>query len=983
MRKMFLKLLPALFILITSNDIRAQLISNISATSGRSYALGKLIKSTAFYTDRTYQTTSVPTILNNAPFIKTANDDKADKSTSLLSFTLSEKATVYVAYDPRETKLPSWLSSWQKSSSQIGINDPKISNMILFSKSFAAGKVTLGGNLASPAAGALNMYFVIAVASSTTPPPPGTHSLTIDINGNGSVTKSPDQASYNDGTNVTLTAKPASGQQFSGWGGDATGSSATFVIKMDDDKSVTANFTATSTGGGGTGGGVNQPASNAIFVENVDKFPANDRFTFSHIQIPWSRDKQTYNANHDSSRVRIHNNGINSLVISKLTISNPSYWKIDKLNGVTFSSSQLPITIASGKFLDLMVKFIAKNLGNSDTRVKVLHETLTITSNDDIIPEKKVFLDGIWQYSGEGKHEPYAHEIFNAFNYTSNSGYNATDPDKGDSTKLKGDEIKPDYFIKADASIPVTIVQLASYRGCCYSTESIKWFPIGSSSTTTLFSSALKDGQTLLPHKTSDGSAAITTFSPSGPFGIMMGYGNTTAPAKNPLKKLGVRVYKAFDASGNIQPNAYLLTSDYIGTDVTNYDYQDNVYFITNVRPSVGTAFYSPLNASPSDIDFGEKVLQTSNSFQLNISNGGKSYSNGSKDPSLAISSIMITGENKSEFSASMPSKTTLNAGEGTTINVSFKPASQGLKIADLLIFYKNSPAPKRVPLYGIAKKSGVTVTANYRVNSGGSAVTINGKSWAADNKYAHDNLEPYKNSGLKEIAGTDEDVLYLDEQSSNGDKKPFRYEFPVSNGTYYVRLHFAELFWGAPGSGFLSGAGSRVFSVKLENQYKLVNFDPTAEVGGATAVVKNIPVTVSDGKLNIDFSAVANRPMVCAVEVYSFSGGARALTDTIVTTAEVVHPVLPQPEQVIETPQLYPNPLHDNFTLKFPKRYQGIYHLQLTDLLGRKYDLGKARLNGATSLNINISKYSLKPGIYLLRINSNNKEDVLKVMIQ
>ncbi|MEP6595153.1 MAG: choice-of-anchor D domain-containing protein [Ginsengibacter sp.] len=157
---------PLLFIILLFHTISAYsqtgLISNTTATSGRSYVAGQLVVGTAVYSDRTYQATSVPVSLNNAPFIKTPNDDKSSTATSLLSFNLCQSATVYVAYDPRAASLPSWLSTWQKLTTQVGINDPKISYLVLYSKNYPAGKVTLGGNLASPAAGALNMYLVIA-----------------------------------------------------------------------------------------------------------------------------------------------------------------------------------------------------------------------------------------------------------------------------------------------------------------------------------------------------------------------------------------------------------------------------------------------------------------------------------------------------------------------------------------------------------------------------------------------------------------------------------------------------------------------------------------------------------------------------------------------------------------------------------------------------------------------------------------------------
>jgi hypothetical protein len=322
---------------------------------------------------------------------------------------------------------------------------------------------------------------------------------------------------------------------------------------------------------------------------------------------------------------------------------------------------------------------------------------------------------------------------------------------------------------------------------------------------------------------------------------------------------------------------------------------------------------------------------------------------------------------------ATNPVSTTLNPQGKTTLTVAFKPVTQGLKIADLLIYYNNSQSPLRVPLYGIAKASGTTVTANYRVNSGSAtSLTINGKTWSADNKYAYDNLEPYTNSKLTKIAGTDEDALYLKEQSSNGDKRPFRYAFPVTNGAYVVRLHFAEIYWGAPGSGVSGGAGSRVMSVSLENRLRLVNLDVAEEVGSATAIVKNIPVTVTDGKLDIKFSASVNRPMVVAVEVYSFRSSSSRPAD-IVGSANNLTKV-----------RAYPIPLQKTLKIQFPGDYKGNTGLQILDAVGRTYEIGKVNLQaGGSNMEVDISKFSLKPGYYYLKITSDVRPvEVIKLIV-
>jgi formylglycine-generating enzyme required for sulfatase activity len=67
------------------------------------------------------------------------------------------------------------------------------------------------------------------------------YSLTVTA-GDGSVTKSPDQASYNHGQMVTLKAASSKGYSFTNWSGDLTGGANPATLVMDANKSVTASF---------------------------------------------------------------------------------------------------------------------------------------------------------------------------------------------------------------------------------------------------------------------------------------------------------------------------------------------------------------------------------------------------------------------------------------------------------------------------------------------------------------------------------------------------------------------------------------------------------------------------------------------------------------------------------------------------------------------------------------------------------------------
>lgn len=68
------------------------------------------------------------------------------------------------------------------------------------------------------------------------------YSLTPSINGPGTVSKDPDQASYAAGSTVTLTATPSANAMFVNWTGDALSFENPLTLTMDGNMNIVANF---------------------------------------------------------------------------------------------------------------------------------------------------------------------------------------------------------------------------------------------------------------------------------------------------------------------------------------------------------------------------------------------------------------------------------------------------------------------------------------------------------------------------------------------------------------------------------------------------------------------------------------------------------------------------------------------------------------------------------------------------------------------
>jgi len=153
------------------------------------------------------------------------------------------------------------------------------------------------------------------------------------------------------------------------------------------------------------------------------------------------------------------------------------------------------------------------------------------------------------------------------------------------------------------------------------------------------------------------------------------------------------------------------------------------------------------------------------------------------------------------------------------------------------------------------------------RINAGGDDFTTGTKQrYIYDRYYAGINRTTYSFAPF-DITGTTSDVLYRSARSSPA----FSYNIPVVNGEVTVTLHFAETYFGVPGTkGEKGGVGSRRFHVNVEGNRQLTNYDIFAKAGGAMRANKiSFPATVTDNVLNIDFlTGAADQSKVCAIEV-------------------------------------------------------------------------------------------------------------------
>ncbi|HEV2293447.1 MAG TPA: choice-of-anchor D domain-containing protein [Tepidisphaeraceae bacterium] len=305
-------------------------------------------------------------------------------------------------------------------------------------------------------------------------------------------------------------------------------------------------------------------------LTNLAGAPYADRLVFNKIG---KLNETIPNEVHNLNKVRIRNTGGADLLVNSLVITG----RYELVNPPAAGT-----VVAPGAFVDVTVRFTA-NSGS------IHNGTLVINSNDADEAQKVVKLAGFWQTQSEGDREPTLPQVGQILGYGTVFVYAGQQLNTNGLFSAVGDEVLSEYWKRADPHQPVTVRQLAAFHTQGEKTT-VNWHRKGSSKANTLFTHARADGQRLFPRDDVSGEPTVGRFNPgSDTFGFVIDDAWSDR-SKNPQEVddgnhgHSVRFYPARDREGEFIPNTWLMVMDYFGV---NYDYNDNVYLIDNMRPEL------------------------------------------------------------------------------------------------------------------------------------------------------------------------------------------------------------------------------------------------------------------------------------------------------------------------------------------------------------------------------------------------------------
>ncbi|WP_211489793.1 malectin domain-containing carbohydrate-binding protein [Georgenia thermotolerans] len=530
----------------------------------------------------------------------------------------------------------------------------------------------------------------------------------------------------------------------------------------------------------------------------------------------------------DTGTVTVTNTGTKDLRVADVALTGPA------ANDFTLQAQQAPFTLAPGESAPVTIKFVASSGGKGIRQAQV-----ALTSSDPASPVTTIQVRGAYMTQPEGGNEISLNQVAALFGWTTDIG-TLRNGDEMRTSPLNGDEVRSLQWKRADAAKPVTVRQIAAFHGCCGQTETVNI-----SGTTATHNAAY--GQSILPLNNALSGPTQLTANPTGTFGIVV-----SGQSTNNANYMAVKTWPVIGRDGKPVAGAWIVGHDYIsspnqcGIGATNCDFQDNVYLVTNVLPVTPhdqTAPLAPGGLAAEVVD-DDVVLTWSASTETDVAG-------------YHVERALSAGGPWTRLTGGTPVS-------GTTFTDTKVPAASTGFYRVLAVDYSGTVSATATPVEVALPE---VDEAPVRINAGGAAVTTSGGvQWQADTYFSGG--KSYTNPGVAAIAGTQDDALYLSERSATSSLGSFGYDIPVAGGSYVVRLHFAEIYHGATGGG-AGGTGKRVFSVNLEGGgVEVQNLDLNAVVPPMTAYVRDVPITVTDGNLDLDFTASVDQPKISAIEV-------------------------------------------------------------------------------------------------------------------
>ena len=292
---------------------------------------------------------------------------------------------------------------------------------------------------------------------------------------------------------------------------------------------------------------------------------------------------------------------------------------IDVTDAFTATPSMgLPVALAAGASMDVAVKFVA-------TDGRVHNGTLTVHSDDSTAPTRTMNLAGFRQAVPQNtnfpavSNEPDFPEVVNGlYGYSTVVGTKQQLIDAGEQRIAVGDEVLSAYWVKADASQPVSMRLMSAWHSGwdCGDPTAVSygsfafWFPKGRTSTNDdryILGGAKEDIQRVLPRQFENpANPAAATFDPGSTvfgFHIELEFSDESLlgpldiePGCQPVSACGhrMRFWPVKDSSGALVQNAWIVTVDMHRPATpgrpqdffANYDYNDETYLIRNMMPA-------------------------------------------------------------------------------------------------------------------------------------------------------------------------------------------------------------------------------------------------------------------------------------------------------------------------------------------------------------------------------------------------------------